>query len=120
MAGGVQFVTRRIEPDILVVRLVGSLIPGSEAHALESLIQSLMDHEKKVIFDLGGIERIDSTGIQFLMQSFFTLRQAGGGLRLAGPSRITRLFTFLRLDSLGSIYPTVASAAADFEVTKGT
>ena len=116
-----QFMTTRIEPDIFVVRLTGSLIPGPEGHVLEPLVPGLADRGgKKVIFDLGGVERIDSSGVQFLIQSFFTLRQAGGGLRLAGvPPQITRVFNIARLDSLVPIYPTVTAASTDFELSKG-
>jgi len=90
-----QFMTTRIEPDILIVQLIGSLIPEPEGHGLESLIQGLADRGK-VILDLGGVERIDSAGIQFLIQCFFTLRKAGGGLRLAGAS--PKISRGLRLD----------------------
>jgi hypothetical protein len=37
-----QFETARIEPDITVVRLVGSLIAWPEGHAVERLIRDLV------------------------------------------------------------------------------
>ena len=103
------------------MRLVGSLIAGPEGHGLELLVRDLVSTgAKKVILDLSGIDKIDSAGAQFVLQSFFTVRQAGGALRLASATpKVARRFSITRLDALLPIYRTVAAASADFELKKG-
>jgi anti-sigma B factor antagonist len=115
-----QFETARIEPDITVVRLVGSLIAGSEGHALEQLVCDLVGRgEKKLIFDLSGIQKIDSTGAQFVIQCFMTVRQAEGELRFAAsPPNVSRLFSITRLNTVLPVFETVAAASVEFELKK--
>jgi anti-anti-sigma factor len=115
------FETTRIEPDIVIVRLLGSLVAGSEGHALGLLVSELVGQgEKKLIFDLCGIEKIDSVGAQFVIQCFFTMQQAQGALRLASAApNVNRLFSVTRLDTLLPFYRTVAQASEHFELNKG-
>jgi anti-sigma B factor antagonist len=114
------FETARIEPGITVVGLFGRLVAGPEGRALEVLVHDLVDAgERKVILDLSGIVKIDSAGVQFLIQCFFTMRQAQGDLRLADPApKVARLFSYTRLDAVVPIYDSVASASAEFDVKK--
>ena len=109
---GLQTETRRVEPDIVVLHFSGRITLGPESEILEPLVKDLLhQNERKFIFDLTGVERIDSTGAQIITDCFFTVRGAGGGLRLAGASeRVARLFRITRLDTLVPLYPTVAVA----------
>ena len=116
-----QIETTKIEPGLTILRLVGSLIAGPEGHALEQLISDLVCRgEKRFVFDLSGIEKMDSTGAQFVIQCFLTVRQAEGGLRFAAaPPQVARLFSITRLNTVLSLYETVAAACVDFELKKG-
>ena len=115
------FETTRIEPDRVIVRLLGTLVAGSEGHALGLLVSELVGQgEKKLIFDLCGIEKIDSVGAQFVIQCFSTMQQAQGALRLASAApNVNRLFSVTRLDTLLPFYRTVAQASEHFELNKG-
>jgi anti-sigma B factor antagonist len=103
-----QFETAKVEPDITVVRLIGSVITRTEGHALELLVRTLVGRgEKKLIFDLSRVEKIDVIGIQFLIQCLFTMRRADGGLRLASATpKVARVFTVTLLDTLLPCYRT--------------
>jgi anti-sigma B factor antagonist len=116
-----QLETTKVEPGITVIRLVGSLIEGPEAYALERLVYDLVGRgEKKLILDLGGVSRIDSGGARSVIQSFFNMREAMGGLRLAGATpKVERLFRITQLDTLLPFYRSVAAAAEHFELAKG-
>ena len=115
-----QIETTRIEPDITVVRLVGSLIAGSEGHALEQLVLGFVGRgKKKLIFDLSGVEKIDSTGARSVIHGFLTVRQAEGELRFAAaPPSVSRLFSITRLNTVLSVYETVAAASVEFELKR--
>ena len=92
-----RFETARIEPDITVVRVVGSLIAGTESHALERLVRDLvLMGQKKLILDLCGIEEIDHTGRLYLLQCLYAVRQAGGEVRLASANpKVASLFSWV-------------------------
>ena len=116
-----QFETARIEPDITVVRVVGSLIAGTEGHALDRLVRDLVGMgQKKLILDLCGIEQIDHTGRLYLLQCRHAARQAGGEIRLASANpEVARLFNITRIDRPVSLYRTVTVASLNFELKKG-
>ena len=115
-----QFETARIEPDITVVRVVGSLIAGPEGYALERLVRDLVGSgQRKLILDLCGIEEIDHTGGLYLLHCLHAARQAGGELRVASANlEVARLFSITRLDRQLPLYRTVTVASVNFELKK--
>ena len=110
----VKFQSAKIEPDIVVVRLVGNITVGSEGHLLEPFLKDLLEQGiRKVIFDLSGVEHMDSSGVELIFGCSSTVRASGGQLRLAGASkRVLRLFTITRLDAVLSFSETVEEAGA--------
>jgi anti-anti-sigma factor len=112
-----QAKTTKVEPDIVVVQLSGNMTLG-EIEELESLVHDLLDRsEKKLIFDLSGIRRIDSVGGMTIVRCFFAAKEAGGELRFASAgANVTRLFKSTRLDTVLPFDPTVAAACEHFIV----
>jgi anti-anti-sigma factor len=116
-----QIQTTRVEPDIVVVQLSGSITSRSE-NIVEPMVNNQLDqNEKKLIFDLTGVQDIDSTGANMIIQCFLAARKSGGGLRVAGASaKVARLFKITRLDAVIPCYPTVAAACEGFTLTPET
>ena len=114
-----QSSTSRIEPDIVVIHLSGSLSAWPETQAgLPHIDDLLLQNQKKLILDLTGVEHIDSSGLQVIFDSFSQVRKSGGALRLAGANdRVARPFKLTRLDTILPFYPTVAAACQDFSIT---
>jgi anti-sigma B factor antagonist len=112
----VKIQSSKVEPDITVVRLLGNITVGSDGHLLEPYLKELLAQgARKVIFDLSGVEHLDSSGVELIFTCSSTVKAAGGQLRLAGPSkRVLRLFTITRLDSVLSFSESVEAAAASF------
>ena len=107
----------KIAPDILVVRLAGNLTLVPESEIAQPFITELLDSERKLIADLSGIEHMDSSGVQLMVQCASVVKNAGGALLLASASpRVARLFQITRLDSILPLYPTVAAACEGFPV----
>jgi anti-sigma B factor antagonist len=108
--------TRRVEPDILVVEISGRITLGRECKELEWKTESLVrEQQKKVIFDLSHVERIDSTGIGIIVMSAAQMKNSGGELRLAGATgHIEQVLKLSSIDKLVAFYPTTAEAAAGF------
>jgi anti-anti-sigma factor len=116
-----QAETTKAEPDIVILHLSGSMTLG-EIEELESLVRDLLDRgEKKLIFDLRGIRRIDSVGGMTIIRCFFAAREAGGELRFASAgANVIRLFKSTHLDTVLPFDPTVAAACEHFAVGPNT
>ncbi len=109
--------TRSIEPDIVVVEFAGRLtLASEESDRIESQLNKLLrEHPGKLIFDLSGVERIDSTGLGILVYCFPVARRAGGRLRLVDArGAVQKEFAATRLDRIIRVYPTVEAACQAF------
>ena len=109
--------TRRIEPDIVVVEFAGRFTLASEdSQRIESRLNKMLsEYKEKLIFDLTGVERIDSTGIGILIYCFPTVKRAGGRLRLVDArGAVNKQFEATRLNRIFRVYPTVEAACAGF------
>lgn len=108
--------TSRVEPNIVVLHLAGSMTIGSDTDDLEWLLRSLLGQvERRVIFDLAGVDQIDAEAALFLVRCFFAARGSGGELRFAGASaHVARPFRTTMLDTLLPFDPTVTAACEHF------
>ena len=110
-----QVSTSKVEPDIVVVQLTGSILLAPEVRT--TVINELLPHHerKKLVLDLSGIETIDSSGAELMFECFNLVKQAGGELHFAAPkSRVARLFQVTRLDTILPFFPTVVAACESF------
>ena len=114
-----QIQTTRVEPDIVVVHLSGRMTTRVDNRVVEPVVSDLLNqNQRKFIFDLTGVEEIDSTGANILIHCFMAAQEAGAGLRVAGASaKVARLFKVTRLDTVLPVYPTVAAASEAFAIT---
>jgi anti-sigma B factor antagonist len=108
--------TREPAPGITVLKLSGKLMMGPETGDIETLVGKLLrQNRKKLIFDLTGVDYIDSAGLGTLTFCSATMQAGGGALRMAGAQPLPqRLFQVTKLDKILSFYPTVEDACRDF------
>ena len=106
--------TRQMEPGIAVVTISGRLVLGRELDQLTVVVQTLLDQQqKKIVFDISGMDYLDSAGIGTLVSCVTQIKKSGGTLRLAGANaRVQKLLKMARVEDILSVYPTVAEAAA--------
>ena len=111
-----QVETSKVEPDIVVLHLSGSMTIGPVTDALESLLHDLLDRRtSKLVFDLSGVDYIASAATLFLVRCFFRARETGGELRFAGArAQVVHPFKKAMLDTLLPFDPTVAAACEHF------
>ena len=102
----------RIEPDIMMVSVRGSITVGRESQNIVVFLKNLLqENEKKLVFDLAGLEHLDSSGVELIFECFAAAKSAGAQLRLAAANKkVSRLFHITRLDTILAFYPTVAEA----------
>jgi anti-sigma B factor antagonist len=107
-----------IEPDIVLVQISGRISLGRDCQDVEWAVDELIrDCRKKVVFDLSGLDHLDSMGIGVLVMCCGRMKEAGGELRLASlQPRIAELMQMTRLDQIFRFYPTAAAAIEDFEI----
>jgi anti-anti-sigma factor len=111
-----QIEERRIEPDITVIELAGRLALGRESQRIEQLVDELTKRGVlKVVLDMSKVEYIDSAGIGLVALAAGKLREAGGRVIVAAPEgKVRSLLHMTQMDSIVTICPTPAEAAAAF------
>ena len=95
-----------------VITLRGKLMLGAESAQLETLVPELIKRGRKnLVFDLGGVTHIDSTGIGRFIDTYSRLTPVGGKMRLACPTAPVRdAFHVTRLDTVFTFFLSVDEA----------
>jgi anti-sigma B factor antagonist len=101
--------------EIIVFSLRGNL-DALTAPSLKKEIEALMAARKiNVVFDLAGLELIDSSGVGAIVSLFKRVRTLQGDVKIA---RLTgqpaEIFKLLRLDRAFELYDTIEQALARF------
>src|SRR5262252_5441786 len=97
-----QAYTSRIEPGIVVLHLSGNIVLRPDGEAGLPLVEDLIrENFKRIIVDLSHVEKIDSSGVQTLLGTHTTMRNAGGAMHVAAASpAVARLFRITQLDRI--------------------
>ena len=81
-----EIAEREMAPDITVVELAGNLELGRESQRIETLVDDLVKRgSTRVIFDMKGVEHMDSTGLGMLALASGKLKESGGSLAIVAP-----------------------------------
>ena len=109
-----EIVERQMEPDITVVELTGRLALGRESQRIETLVDDLARKGSlRVIFDLSGVDYIDSAGIGMVALASGKLKESGGTLALVAPTgRVLDLLNLTQMNAIVKVCPTMDAAAA--------
>ena len=87
--------------DVAIVDISGRIVLGEESAALRNLVCDLTSKgHKKILFNLGDVSYIDSSGLGHLVSAFTSVRKQGGELKLLNLTKkvhdvmqITKLYT---------------------------
>jgi anti-sigma B factor antagonist len=103
---------------ITVLEMKGRITLGKEATAMREKVAELVAAgTRNLVFNLAGVDYIDSTGLGALVMCATTVRKAGGNVKLVNLNRrniellvMTRLATSFEIftdegDAVGSYYP---------------
>ena len=103
----------RQEGNVWVVTPNGSLVIGAGERMLNEVVGRLFAERKfNLVLDLGGVPRIDSSGVDALVMACRRARENGGDAKLARLTpRIKQLLEITQLTTVFDIYPDVAQAA---------
>jgi anti-sigma B factor antagonist len=103
---------------ITIVDMKGRITVGQEATAMRETVAALnAAGTRNLVFNLAGVDFIDSTGLGALVMSASTLRKSGGNVKLVNLNRrtiellvMTKLATIFEIftdeqDAVNSYYP---------------
>ncbi len=105
---------KEVAPGTEVISLAGSVMRGPEGERIETVLNgALVEGRRRIIFDLTGVKRIDSTGIGRFIYSLNKVEENGGKLWMAGAQGYVReCFRVTRLDTIFQFCDTVEDALA--------
>src|SRR2546423_1203583 len=88
--------------DVSVIRPIGKLtIAGGDVELRSVIKDSIAGGKRKILLDLAGVTRIDSSGIGELVGLYTTVTNAGGRLKIARlPSTLDELLHVTQLRSV--------------------
>jgi len=111
-----KFAKKQIEPGIVVLEMTGRFLMGPDCRQVESEVAEHIERDqKKFIFDLSGVEHVDSAAVGQIVKSYSSLKKCGGTLRLAGVSgMVDGVLKLTQVNKVIEIYPTAQEAAKNF------
>jgi anti-sigma B factor antagonist len=114
-------ITRQVR-GVTIIDISGRIVLGEESAALRQLVcDQLSAGHKNILFNLGDVNYIDSSGLGNLVGAFTSVRKQGGELKLLNLTnkvhdlmQITRLYTVFDImdDEAVAVKSFAQSAAA--------
>lgn len=106
----------RLSGDVLVVEIPVPQFETEKSAAVKKELQPLLEKHHKILFDLGKVQFLDSSGLGVLLSAFRYLNAHGGEMKLTGLNRQVRsLIELVRMHRVFEIFPTVEEALAAFK-----
>ncbi len=102
--------------DVAIVVLSGETLDASNEKDFTRDIRPVLESNPKVVFDMGRLRFVDSSGLKAILSSLRELNQAGGDLKLCAMTKPVRtLFELVRLHRVFDIYNTREEAVRAFQ-----
>ncbi|MFH1733076.1 MAG: STAS domain-containing protein [bacterium] len=101
---------------VLILEVKGKVMGGPEATVFQDTIKEALGKEyKKFIFDLGGVDWMNSSGLGILIGGLTTIKNANSELRLAKVTdKIKSLFMITKLVTIFDSYETIEDALQNY------
>jgi anti-sigma B factor antagonist len=108
---------RTIPSGIQLLQLQGRVTLGRSAQELEWTVDRLMQEQaKRVVFDLAGVNFVDSTGVGIIVMCAGKLKKSGGSLRVAGATGVVKnTLELCRVTEIVPLFGSVDEAASSFD-----
>ena len=100
---------------IAILHLKGRLTVGEASSIRDNVTTALTAGHKNVIFDLGHVDYIDSTGLGSMVICYTTIKKQGGALKLVNPNkRNIELLLLTKLHTIFEVYSEEQDAVNSF------
>ncbi|RMF55852.1 MAG: anti-sigma factor antagonist [Calditrichaeota bacterium] len=109
-------IKEKMHGDVAVLTVSGNLMGGPESTQLHEKVKSLIaDGFNKVVIDIKGVKWINSSGLGILMACMSSLKNAGGGLKLASVTdKVQSILMMTKLIEIFETYENADRAVAKF------
>jgi anti-sigma B factor antagonist len=106
----------RSQGQVKIVKLRGRLSLGESVDRLRATVEDLLgSRDVRLVFDLGELTTVDSSGIGLLSRFLTSTKQQGGSLKLVSPSKfVVQTLKLVGLLNLFEVFPDVPSAVGSF------
>ena len=107
----------RVVGDVVIVKVTGDITvkKGVDGRLNQTVKHLLQQGHTKLLFDLGGVAYVDSSGLGELIRAHSAAKNGGGSLRLFSlTKRLEELFALTSLSSLFQKFDNEAQALASF------
>jgi len=114
-------VSERTVGDVVVVDVSGKITQGEGGDAiLGDKFRSLMQQgHRKLLLNLGEVTYVDSAGLGAIVQSYATVKNQGGALKLVNPTkRLTDLLSITKLLLVFETFDSEPEAVTSFSGAK--
>ncbi len=102
--------------DVAIVVLSGETLDANNEKDFTRDILPVLESNPKVVFDMGRLRFVDSSGLKAILSSLKKLNAGGGDLKLCAMTKPVRtLFELVRLHRVFDIYNTREEAVRAFE-----
>jgi anti-anti-sigma factor len=111
-----KYAKKQMEPGIVVLEMTGRFVMGSDCQQVGSEVDAhISRNEKSFIFDLTGVDHMDSAAVGQIVKCYSRLKKSGGTLRLAGAKgMVERVLKMTQVHRVIPVFPTAVDAAKDF------
>jgi len=108
--------TRQVKPGVVVFEICGRVSMGDDCTLLDTEVDRLIQKNANcIVFDLTGVNHVDSAVLGQIVKCLTRLKRSGGGLRLAGVhGMVEGVLKMTQLYQAMPIFPTAAEAAENF------
>ncbi|HTS75190.1 MAG TPA: STAS domain-containing protein [Bryobacteraceae bacterium] len=101
--------------NIAILHLKGRLTVGEASSIRDKVNEALARGLHNIIFDLGHVEYIDSTGLGSMVICYTTIKKHGGTLKLVNPNkRNIELLLLTKLHTIFEVYSEEQDAVNSF------
>ncbi len=101
--------------NIAILHLKGRLTVGEASSVRDKVNEALARGFHNIIFDLGGVDYIDSTGLGSMVICYTTIKKHGGTLKLVNPNkRNIELLLLTKLHTIFEVYSEEQDAVNSF------
>jgi len=104
---------------IEVVHLKGAILFGEDSAALRASVRAPLEQCKKVVLDMRGVTRIDSSGLGTLIALYASAHRCGTQVKLANLGAHSKeVLQITRLLTVFEVFDSVEAAVASFDAAK--
>jgi anti-sigma B factor antagonist len=102
---------------VTVLALKGKITIGSGDVALRDAIDDAVGNgQKQLLIDLGGVSKMDSSGLGELVAAHNTVTEQGGAIKLANiPSKLYNIMGVAQIISVFDVFDDVDEGLTSFE-----